>query len=103
MAFSKSPTSLVMTLEFKATGLVPVKIDSPVAGRANVLVVQTNNATFARSGETYQQLAMENVETLNEVGATKIVVTLLAERTGWDVRRGLLEEEIQQKCAHDTS
>ena len=48
-------------------------VHSSVAAGAQVLVVQTNNATFGRTPETYQQLAMSQLRAV-ETGRTVIQV-----------------------------
>jgi apolipoprotein N-acyltransferase len=48
-------------------------VRSSVAAGAQLLVVQTNNATFGHSGETYQQLAMSRLRAI-EHGRTVVQV-----------------------------
>jgi apolipoprotein N-acyltransferase len=42
---------------------------------ARILVVQTNNATFGRSGETYQQMAMSRLRSIEHGRSTAVVAT----------------------------
>ncbi len=44
-------------------------------GGAGVLVVQTNNATFGRSGETWQQLAMGRLRAIEHDRAVLVAAT----------------------------
>jgi apolipoprotein N-acyltransferase len=46
-------------------------VESSVAAGAQLLVVQTNNATFGRTAETYQQLAMAQLRAV-ETGRTVV-------------------------------
>jgi apolipoprotein N-acyltransferase len=48
-------------------------VNSSVQAGAQLLVVQTNNATFGHSGETYQQLAMSKLRAI-EHGRTVVQV-----------------------------
>ena len=48
-------------------------VNSSVRAGAQLLVVQTNNATFGHSGETYQQLAMSRLRAI-EHGRTLVQV-----------------------------
>ncbi|MDQ1647964.1 MAG: apolipoprotein N-acyltransferase, partial [Frankiaceae bacterium] len=59
----------VICFEVAYDGLVRDVVD----GDARLLVVQTNNATFGRSGETYQQLAMSRLRSI-EHGRSSVVV-----------------------------
>ncbi len=59
----------VICFEVAYDGLVRDVVD----GGSRLLVVQTNNATFGRSGETYQQLAMSRLRSI-EHGRSSVVV-----------------------------
>jgi apolipoprotein N-acyltransferase len=48
-------------------------VRSSVAAGAQILIVQTNNATFGRTAETYQQLAMSRLRAV-ETGRTVLQV-----------------------------
>jgi apolipoprotein N-acyltransferase len=61
------PIGDVICFEVAYDGLV----ESSVAAGAQLLVVQTNNATFGRTAETYQQLAMGQLRAV-ETGRTVI-------------------------------
>jgi apolipoprotein N-acyltransferase len=63
-----STVGTVICFEVAYDGLV----DDVVRRGARLLVVQTNNATFDRSGETYQQLAMSQLRAV-EYGRTVLV------------------------------
>jgi len=63
------PIGDVICFEIAEDGLVR----SSVAAGARLLVVQTNNATFGHSAETYQQLAMSRLRSL-EYGRTVVQV-----------------------------
>ncbi len=50
-------------------------VRTPVQRGARLLVVQTNNATFGRSGETYQQLEMSRLRAVEHGRAVVVVAT----------------------------
>jgi apolipoprotein N-acyltransferase len=50
-------------------------VRQPVRDGAQLLVVQTNNATFGRSGETYQQLAMSRLRAVEHGRSVVVVAT----------------------------
>jgi len=50
-------------------------VRTPVQRGARLLVVQTNNATFGRSGETYQQLEMSRLRAVEHGRAVVVVST----------------------------
>jgi apolipoprotein N-acyltransferase len=61
----------VICFEVAYDGLVRDVVDRD----ARLLVVQTNNATFGRSGETYQQLAMSRLRSVEHGRSTAVVAT----------------------------
>jgi apolipoprotein N-acyltransferase len=67
------PTTLadVICFEIAEDGIVR----SAVTGGGQLLVVQTNNATFGRSGETHQQLAMTQLRAVEHGRAAVVVAT----------------------------
>jgi len=50
-------------------------VRTPVQRGAKLIVVQTNNATFGRSGETYQQLEMSRLRAVEHGRAVVVVAT----------------------------
>jgi len=50
-------------------------VRTPVRQGAQLIVVQTNNATFGRSGETYQQLEMSRLRAVEHGRAVVVVAT----------------------------
>ena len=64
------PIGAVICFEVAYAGLV----HSSVAAGAQLLVVQSNNATFGRTAETYQQLAMTRLRAV-ETGRTVVQAT----------------------------
>jgi apolipoprotein N-acyltransferase len=61
----------VICFEVAYDGLVRDTVDS----HTRLLVVQTNNATFGRTGETYQQLAMSRLRSIEHGRSTAVVAT----------------------------
>ncbi|HSP36263.1 MAG TPA: apolipoprotein N-acyltransferase [Frankiaceae bacterium] len=61
----------VICFEVAYDGIVRDVVD----GHARLLVVQTNNATFGRSGETYQQMAMSRLRSIEHGRSTVVVAT----------------------------
>jgi apolipoprotein N-acyltransferase len=61
----------VICFEVAYDGLVRDVVD----GGARLLVVQTNNATFGHSGETYQQMAMSRLRAIEHGRSTVIAAT----------------------------
>lgn len=61
----------VICFEIAYDGLVREVVD----GGARLLVVQTNNASFGRSGETYQQMAMSRLRSIEQGRSTVIAAT----------------------------
>jgi apolipoprotein N-acyltransferase len=61
----------VICFEVAYDGLVRDVVDRD----ARLLVVQTNNASFGRSGETYQQMAMSRLRSIEHGRSTVVVAT----------------------------
>jgi apolipoprotein N-acyltransferase len=61
----------VICFEIAEDGIVR----NAVTGGGKLLVVQTNNATFGRSGETHQQLAMTQLRAVEHGRAAVVVAT----------------------------
>lgn len=71
MPYSSTTLADVICFEVAEDGIVR----SAVTGGGKLLVVQTNNATFGRSGETHQQLAMTQLRAVEHGRAAVVVAT----------------------------
>jgi apolipoprotein N-acyltransferase len=71
MPYGDTTLADVICFEIAEDGIVR----SAVTGGGKLLVVQTNNATFGRSGETYQQLAMTRLRAVEHGRAAVVVAT----------------------------